>query len=108
MFFYLSKVKKILLCLILIMLMSGECFSNPYLGQGKNLSDDVIKKVECGMLKSRLVELLGNPTLTFSCNVDCLCYYYHYIPSNCNLKIVRRCVLLFFENDVLISHKMLY
>jgi len=111
MYFYLDKLKKNLFYFIFfssILLVSSNCFSSSFSGQGKYLSDNIIKKVENGMGKSRLLELLGDPTFVFTRNLDCLCYYYIHVPFNNNSKIIRRCVLLFFENDILISNKILH
>ena len=67
-----------------------------------------IKRIELGMDKSVLMEILGEPTLIFSQNMDCWCYYYLYETSNKNKKNISRYVVLFFENSILDSFRVKY
>ena len=70
-------------------------------GQGNYLSDLTIKKIEYGMEKSALMELLGEPTFIFSKNIDCWCYYYLKDFNKKKSKVIRRYVVLYFDGDFL-------
>ena len=85
---------------------SDYCFANYSTGAGKYLTDDALKKIEIGINKNRLYDLLGSPTFIFNKNIDCVCYYHFNKPKNKNLRITRRCVIFFFDKYFLQKYKV--
>jgi len=100
---------KLRLVLILILFLSlSSCYNirdiyNQDIKQGYFISDDVVARIKIGMNKNKISELLGKPTFLPISNMDSWCYYYYYIPSNNDIQIKRRSLLLYFDNDILTS-----
>ncbi len=104
--YFLRKKIKLLFYFIflfsfLFMPMSSFSMSLPTVKEGKYIPDFVIKKIKIGMNKTQLLDMLGDPIFLFSKDVNCWCYYYHCIPKNVRYKKIRKCLILYFEGDIL-------
>jgi len=102
-------MKNLNICLLFIILncfIFNYSFANTLTGYGKYITDDKLKKIEIGISKYKLYDLLGSPTFIFKQELDHLCYYYFNNKKNKYFKIERRCIIFFFDKDILKYYKV--
>lgn len=70
--------------------------------QGVYITEDkIIKKKIAGVARIRMPEFFGDPMFMFLDCMECVGYYYLYVPDDPKFKTRRHCVLFFFHHDVL-------
>jgi len=97
-----------ILLIILVFMFSLSCYDirsvcNQDIRQGNFIEDTLLNRIKIGMNKAKIKELLGNPTLFPISDDNSWCYYYYYIPNNNDLPVKRRCLILYFSDEILIS-----
>lgn len=103
MFFSKQNIKNYIIALIIsINLIIASCYS-----QGIFLLEDQLKKITIGKSESLIKKKIGSPLFCIK-EEDINIYIYYYLDHGINSKNIkyRRCVLLFFKNQLYEGYKI--